>query len=175
MARGWVMEDEHDDEGESECSCESDCKCSESLENQMRAMKATIREEMINKLAAEWNDVHTRIEHDSWRSREDRDDEADYWGEICCERMDSAEDIALQKNPNLIKEEREEVRKKASDALSNERRLKESEKHMRLEVIEGLLSDLGARMIRPYEHWNEDERYMEYMESRYEDNDRDYY
>lgn len=24
---------------------------------------------------------------------------------------------------------------------------------------------LGARMMRPYEHWNEDERYMQYQES----------
>ena len=42
--------------------------------------------------------------------------------------------------------------------------------HERMVVIEELLSELGARMMRPYEHWNEDERYMEYMETRY-DND----
>lgn len=33
-----------------------------------------------------------------------------------------------------------------------------------IEVIETMLHNLGARMMRPYEHWNEDERYMEYME-----------
>lgn len=33
-----------------------------------------------------------------------------------------------------------------------------------IEIIERMLHDLGARMMRPYEHWNEDERYMEYME-----------
>lgn len=26
------------------------------------------------------------------------------------------------------------------------------------------MQKLGARLMRPYEHWNEDERYMEYME-----------
>lgn len=26
------------------------------------------------------------------------------------------------------------------------------------------LAELGARMMRPYEHWNEDEAYMRYME-----------
>lgn len=35
---------------------------------------------------------------------------------------------------------------------------------LEIEVVEGMLEKLGARMMRPYEHWNEDERYMEYME-----------
>ena len=38
-------------------------------------------------------------------------------------------------------------------------------RQVKLDVIEGLLSAHGARVMRPYEHWNEDERYMEYMES----------
>lgn len=33
-----------------------------------------------------------------------------------------------------------------------------------IDVIEGMLHALGARMMRPYEHWNEDERYMEWQE-----------
>lgn len=32
------------------------------------------------------------------------------------------------------------------------------------DALEQQLHDLGARMMRPYEHWNEDERLMEYME-----------
>lgn len=32
------------------------------------------------------------------------------------------------------------------------------------ESVEEELAKLGARMMRPYEHWNEDEAYMEYME-----------
>ena len=39
---------------------------------------------------------------------------------------------------------------------------------LRLECIEVQLEHFGARMMRPYEHWNEDERLMEYMESRYD-------
>ena len=38
----------------------------------------------------------------------------------------------------------------------------------KLEVIEETLAALGARMMRPYEHHNENERYMEYMENRYD-------
>jgi hypothetical protein len=33
-----------------------------------------------------------------------------------------------------------------------------------VQVIEDMLHENGARMMRPYEHWNEDERYMQYME-----------
>ena len=40
-------------------------------------------------------------------------------------------------------------------------------------AIEATMLELGARMMRPYEHWNEDERYMEWAENRYDD--RDYY
>lgn len=36
-----------------------------------------------------------------------------------------------------------------------------------LDVLHEELNRLGARMMRAYEHWNEDERYMEYMENRY--------
>lgn len=38
------------------------------------------------------------------------------------------------------------------------------QKHLQLRGIEAALEALGARMMRPYEHHNEDERYMEYME-----------
>lgn len=37
---------------------------------------------------------------------------------------------------------------------------------VQLEVIENRIYELGARMMRPYEHWNEDEKYMSYMENR---------
>ena len=33
-----------------------------------------------------------------------------------------------------------------------------------LSTLYGALHDLGARMARPYEHWNEEERLIEYME-----------
>ena len=33
-----------------------------------------------------------------------------------------------------------------------------------LSAIEDLMATHGARIMRAYEHWNEDERYMQYME-----------
>jgi hypothetical protein len=46
----------------------------------------------------------------------------------------------------------------------------ESQVELEMNEIETLLAHYGVRMMRPYEHWNEDERYMEYMER-----DRDEY
>lgn len=47
-----------------------------------------------------------------------------------------------------------EIRKRADEAA----------KEARIQALEAQLHALGARMCRPYEHWNEDEKYMEYME-----------
>jgi hypothetical protein len=44
----------------------------------------------------------------------------------------------------------------------------QAERDLEIELVEDKLAAIGARMMRPYEHWNEDERYMEYMESRYD-------
>ena len=41
---------------------------------------------------------------------------------------------------------------------------KQEERRLEIELIEDKLGKIGARMMRPYEHWNEDERYMEYSE-----------
>lgn len=40
----------------------------------------------------------------------------------------------------------------------------QAERDLEIELIEDKLDAIGARMMRPYEHWNEDERYMEYAE-----------
>ncbi len=47
-----------------------------------------------------------------------------------------------------------------------ERRLREAEEDRRLEleIVEEKLHRIGARMMRPYEHWNEDEAYVQHME-----------
>jgi hypothetical protein len=41
----------------------------------------------------------------------------------------------------------------------------QAERDLDLEMLEDKLRAIGARMMRPYEHWNEDEAYMQYMES----------
>lgn len=40
----------------------------------------------------------------------------------------------------------------------------QTERDLDLEMLYDKLEQLGARMMRPYEHWNEDERYMQFQE-----------
>lgn len=49
----------------------------------------------------------------------------------------------------------------AADAA---RKLADELEQAQIDLIETKLSELGARMMRPYEHWNEDERLVAYME-----------
>jgi hypothetical protein len=55
----------------------------------------------------------------------------------------------------------DEIEQRAFE-LARKTELELEEKEMKL--IEGAMNELGARLMRPYEHWNEDEAYMEYME-----------
>jgi hypothetical protein len=145
----------------------------ESDENGDLTLKGKIREEMVGKLATEWNMINQKIEMRGWLSRDERMDEEDYHADQAADCADVAEERALELNPNLSKDEIDEVREKASGEYYQELKKKDNEIYLRKQVIEELLSELGARMARPYEHWNEEERYMEYMETRY-DNERDW-
>ena len=138
----------------------------------MVALKAKIREEMIGKLAAEWNVLNRRIEESSWRSH--MYEEQDYLAEMCQESVYEAVEEAKDKNPGITKDELREVRQAAEDKFYEEIHKKDQEIYTRKQVIEELLSELGARMARPYEHWNEMESYMEYEESRYDNEYRDW-
>lgn len=168
--RGWTWIDE-DSADVCECDNESCDKCSD---DETSAIKRKMKMELIQKLCAEWNDVHSAIERRSWRSREDRYDEEDYHAERVSELEDEAIYEAEQKNPALTKEEKRAIRQKVSDDYDAELLKQEQKIYLKQEAIEELLRDLGVRMMRPYEHWNEDERYMEYMETRYDDPYGDY-
>lgn len=131
-------------------------------------LKAEIREKMIQKLASEWNEINRQIERLSWRSREERYEEADYLAGLAEDYVYNKVDNALQDNPNLTESEQSDIRRQAEDAFYEEQKKKDNEIYLRKQVVEELLSELGARMARPYEHWNEEERHIEYMETRYD-------
>jgi hypothetical protein len=44
------------------------------------------------------------------------------------------------------------------------RAAREEERRLEVEIVEEMLERLGARMARPYEHWNEDEQLVQWME-----------
>lgn len=139
------------------------------IETDENDLKAQIRKEMIDKLAAEWNCLNSQIERNSWRSREMDDEYSDYHAEMAEEYINGALDEEERaKGSPLTPEEENVIKDSAGKEYDAKLRERENEPYIRLEVIEELLGELGARMMRPYEHWNEDERYMEYMENRYD-------
>lgn len=91
---------------------------------------------IVEALARQWSEINYEIEQESF-ARQSRDD--------------------YDEEPYFDSEEEQQQFEHAQRVRSNERRL-------HIEWIEERLHSLGARMSRPYEHWNEEERYMEYME-----------
>lgn len=82
-----------------------------------------------------------------------------------CQYIDynEAEYAALEKNPNLSKDEIAELRESAVENFYKEVDEKKKEPLVRMNVIEEMLNVLGVRLARPYEHWNEMESYYEYI------------
>jgi len=105
-------------------------------------------------LAARWSQLQTEEEERRWRRQADRENGWDYEPQICedCEAC-RAEDYG-----------------QCVSVLAAIRRVNErqAERDLEIELVEDKLAAIGARMMRPYEHWHEDERLMEYMESRYD-------
>lgn len=129
--------------------------------------KSVARREMIEKLVKEWNDINNRIERDSWRSQEDLDEENYYHQDCLNEEIYEAKHLALEKNPNLTQEELDEIESQTCNSYYDKINERDSQILLKQAAVEELLEELGARMMRPYEHWNEEEAYMEYMENRY--------
>lgn len=95
---------------------------------------------MLDEWAKQWSQKATEIENRVFIAQVRYEDGDDYG-------FENEEDKA-----------RYQARERAQDATEQ----------AQLAAIEMLLEQHGARMMRPYEHWNEDERYIEYMETRYD-------
>lgn len=148
--RGYVMMDDRDD------SCDDE-------KDPFQIEREKIRDEIIQKLVSEWNQINNQIERRSWRDRDERMDVEDFHAE----RISELRADAYASKIDVSKEEAKLAQQEAEDAYNQARELEERKPYLRMEVIEQLLGDCGARIARPYEHWNEDEKYMEYMENRY--------
>jgi hypothetical protein len=123
---------------------------------------------MVAELAQKWNQLTALIEQREWgMSRDQRDDYADYLGEMIydkalgvIERLEAAQGYAFPEEECRALIAAEEAK------LWEEERKRQRQPYEDRAAIEEMLGDMGARMMRPYEHWNEDERMMEYMENR---------
>lgn len=153
-------------------------------EGEGESLKSQIRREMVEKLAAEWNELNSKLEERSFRSREERDEEAEYLG-------DQAESYADDRigdwaaaqglDPDVVSGPKRkwppEVREhydKLIEEYHESHKSNADDTALRMQVVEELIGELGGRMMRPYEHWNEEEQQMEYAE-RDRGDDRDDY
>ena len=136
-------------------------------ENGDLTFKGEIREKMIEELVNKWNLIDKEIERRSFMSEDERDDYNDYLSCLAEDYGDDQLDKFLKKNPNTPETEYRSLRHRFEDEFYEQQKKKEEKIYQEKEVVMELLSDMGVRMMRPYEHWNEDEKYMEYMENRY--------
>ena len=139
-------------------------------------LRAEVRREMIAKLAAEWNMLNAQIERRSFRSREEAEDEAEYLAEMASAYADdhlseraAAEGVDVSNLPGDIyrwPEDAKKLHRSLEDEFYKHRKDSDvdSDLALRAEVVQEMISELGGRMMRPYEHWNEEESYREYAE-----------
>lgn len=99
-------------------------------------VREDVDEAVLNELAAQWSQLMTEAENEGFRRQAMAEDGDEPYFET--------DEEYLEYTTHL--HSRQVVR------------------NTRIRVIENMLTEYGARMMRPYEHWNEDERYMEYME-----------
>jgi hypothetical protein len=151
-------------------------------ENRHSDEQLELIEPTLNALAAEWSSVQTEIEHEGFRRQrqiEDGDGPEDPECEHCdrghvgydrrrkfyClqgqHRGNPDEQLVF---PKCLACNGTGIDQKEVARVNKIVRQREASRQVRLEVIEGMLEKYGARMMRPYEHWNEDEAYMAYAE-----------
>lgn len=139
MARGWTPIDE-DPRWQDEAYFDS--------------VKAT-----LDGLAQWWSQLHDADEQDGWARQRQIEDGDDYGIEFPRRSWyaPGPEGDAEYKTDEAACEaelKSYEDTRKAKNAMRDEQAL----------YIEHRIEELGARMMRPYEHWNEDEAFMAYSE-----------
>lgn len=154
--RTWTWLDNHNDEkDDAETAGEHD------------ELLLEVVAEQCNKLMARWNQLEQMYELRKRREYESGEslDCGEYECEIAEERaQEEADERGLEG-----RDAREYVDRRRDEILDefDKQRVQETEKLLlEQQTIERMLYGLGARLRRPYEHWNEEERYMEFMENR---------
>jgi hypothetical protein len=114
-------------------------------------------EARLNALARRWSEIHHAAEQRSFARQSDFE-----------EGRDCDEDECNACDGRGTTEEDQKCEACDGSGFDNSREKyaiqQRADEDVELEIIEAKLHSMGARMMRPYEHWNEDERYMEYME-----------
>lgn len=108
-------------------------------------------ESLAQRLTDRWNQIDEELEYKAWQASDEYyvEREADFLESI----LSDADD--------------DEAGQAAVNAYLASKTQRELSLRLEQETIEGQLEQIGARLMRPYEHWNEEEAYMEYIENRY--------
>jgi hypothetical protein len=117
------------------------------VDEEAREKEMDRREPLIKNIAERLSAINKENEQEGWRRQaryEDGDDYADHY--------DPTEDM-------------EDTEREAYLAqLAVTKKVKAAQEAAEVETLEEELATLGARMARPYEHWNEEEGLMAYLE-----------
>lgn len=123
-------------------------------------MESAHNKALCDRLAQEARNLYNEIPE---VRRRGYDDDCDYSAEDA-RAEDTADRVTTELEDSLTSEQLEQVICRAFDDLKQQDADKRAAQFGRLEAIEQLLHLAGGRFCRPYEHWNEDERAMEYAE-----------
>lgn len=117
------------------------------VDEEAREKEMERREPLIKNIVERLNEINRNNEQEGFRRQaryEDGDDYEDHY--------DPYEDM----------EDTEREAAVAKDALA--KKIKDAKEQAEVDTLEEELAALGARLARKYEHWNEDEQLMAYME-----------
>lgn len=113
----------------------------------------------LDALARAWSTLQTKREQDGFaRQRAFEDGEGDGFDYPLRREYDDGPEGDAEYSRDVAAYEA------SLAAVDYARRLADELEQAQIDLIETKIAELGARMMRPYEHWNEDEQLMAYLE-----------
>lgn len=128
-----------------------------------------------DRLIAAWNDLERQI--DDQRYRRQHEDWADYVGDLIADAgHDAAAEAETRGEAEGLTGEAlaayvDAARVAAETEREEQIRRQERAPALRQRLVEDQLAAIGCRLARPYEHWHEEERLVEWMETRHDYDD----
>jgi hypothetical protein len=107
-------------------------------------------------LAKKWSELKTAEENERFARQSDIEDGYDCYEVAPCEECERCLEGDTGQCVDIKNWEKQQT-------------MRSMEFDLEVEIIETKLELIGARIARAYEHWNEDERLMEYLENRSEE------
>lgn len=124
-----------------------DAAFSNFIDEEAREKEMERREPLIKKIAERLAEIRREDEQEGFRRQARYEDGDDYY-----DHYDPTEDM----------EDAEREAYLAKEAI--DKKVKAAQEQAEIDALEEELAALGARMARPYEHWNEEEALMAYQE-----------